>query len=268
MVGEKQQYRPKETMAVAPKQYRNQIVDVPVGQLGSDLRESRWSGKGLIVEVAENGKRRVSWDNSKGGKSSFKWVIRASTEQKPNPFYILSRWAGREPHGLSIWFNGAGKDVEERERWKLLCLSVVGSPATVMQTGASGGLLAQPECASPVGESGCTENLQHLVFRHSFDRNSILGSNRSSGGLVSEDIRSVSFEFVLRLVGLSFPDLFLEFLRARSMGFGVSGKEANSSVSKELLRFPRERVEYTVRSVEICGGFESRSLGTGNSGPG
>ncbi|KAL0003664.1 hypothetical protein SO802_011225 [Lithocarpus litseifolius] len=49
---------------------------------GRDLRESRWFGKGLIVEVAENGKRRVYWDNSKGGKSSFKWVIRAVTEQK------------------------------------------------------------------------------------------------------------------------------------------------------------------------------------------
>ena len=49
---------------------------------GCDLRDSRWIGKGLIVEVAENGKRRVSWDNSKGGKSSFKWVIRAPIEQK------------------------------------------------------------------------------------------------------------------------------------------------------------------------------------------
>nr|POF08467.1 hypothetical protein CFP56_46007 [Quercus suber] len=43
---------------------------------------------------------------------------------KPNPFYILSRWAGRDSHGLSIWFNGARKDVEEQERWKLLSLSV------------------------------------------------------------------------------------------------------------------------------------------------
>ena len=49
---------------------------------GCDLRDSRWIGKGLIVDVAENGKRRVSWDNSKGGKSSFKWVIRAPIEQK------------------------------------------------------------------------------------------------------------------------------------------------------------------------------------------
>ena len=117
-------------MAVALKQYRNQVVDVPVGQPGTtavrggegrersinlginlgeklsvqnktrsplsfslssnktkngkgrDLTESCWSGKGLIVEVAKNGKRRVSWDNSKGGKSSFKWVIWASIEQK------------------------------------------------------------------------------------------------------------------------------------------------------------------------------------------
>ena len=49
---------------------------------GRDLRHSRWIGKGLIVEVAENGKRRVSWDNSKGGRSCFKWVIWAPTEQK------------------------------------------------------------------------------------------------------------------------------------------------------------------------------------------
>ena len=27
---------------------------------GRDVRDSRWTGKGLIVEVAENGKRRVS----------------------------------------------------------------------------------------------------------------------------------------------------------------------------------------------------------------
>ena len=39
---------------------------------GRDLRDIRWTGKGLIVEVAENGKRRVSWDKYKGGKTAFK----------------------------------------------------------------------------------------------------------------------------------------------------------------------------------------------------
>ena len=130
VMGENQQNRTKETTAVSLKQSRNQVVDGPVGQLGTtavrggegrersinlginlgeklpvqnktrfplsfslnsnkaengkgcDLRDSHWIGKGLIVEVAENGKRRVSWNNSKGGISSFKWVIRAPTEQK------------------------------------------------------------------------------------------------------------------------------------------------------------------------------------------
>ena len=48
---------------------------------GRDLRDTCWTGKGLIMEVAENGKRRVSWDKYKGGKTSFKWVSRAVTEK-------------------------------------------------------------------------------------------------------------------------------------------------------------------------------------------
>ena len=70
---------------------------------------------------------------------------------------------------------------------------------------------------------GCIKSLLMMVFRFSSDRNSILGSNMLSGGLIFEGKRSVILEVVLRLVGPSFPDLFLEFLRARSMGFGVSG---------------------------------------------
>ena len=62
-----------------------------------------------------------------------------------------------------------------------------------------------------------------MVFRLSSDWNSILGSNMLSGGLVSEVTRSVTLEFVPRLIGPSFLDLFLEFLRAGSVGFGVSG---------------------------------------------
>ena len=72
-----------------------------------------------------------------------------------------------------------------------------------------------------------------------FDRNSILGFNILLGGLISEGKRSVILEFVPRLVG-PFPDLFLEFLRTGSMGFGVSDQEINSFYSKELLSFPRE----------------------------
>ena len=73
-----------------------------------------------------------------------------------------------------------------------------------------------------------------------FDRNSMLGFNILSDGLISEGKRSVILEFVPRLVGPSFPDFFLEFLRTGSMGFGVSDQETNSFYSKELLSFPRE----------------------------
>ena len=37
-------------------------------------RKSRWLGKGLIVDVNENGKRWVSWDRSKCGEQAGKWV--------------------------------------------------------------------------------------------------------------------------------------------------------------------------------------------------
>ena len=116
----------------------------------------------------------------------------------------------------------------------------VVSPATEGQSDADGFLFAQPWCASPVGVSGCTENIQHMAFRLSPDRNSILGSNRLSGGLFSEGKWSVTLDFVPRLVGPSFPDLFLEFLRTGSLDFGVSGKGANSYSSKDLLSLPRE----------------------------
>ena len=73
-----------------------------------------------------------------------------------------------------------------------------------------------------------------------FDRNSILGFNILSGGLISEGKRSVILEFVPRLVGPFFPNLFLEFLRAGLMGFGVLDQEINSFYSKEFLSLPRE----------------------------
>ena len=43
-----------------------------------DNRKSRWLGRGLIVEVNEFGKRRVSWESVKGGKLAGKWVARES----------------------------------------------------------------------------------------------------------------------------------------------------------------------------------------------
>ena len=43
-----------------------------------DNRKSRWLGRGLIMEVNEFGKRRVSWDGVKGGKQAGKWVERES----------------------------------------------------------------------------------------------------------------------------------------------------------------------------------------------
>ena len=50
----------------------------------------------------------------------------------------------------------------------------------------------------------------------------------------------MSLKFVPRLIEPSFPDHFLEFLRAGSMGFGVSGQEVNPFSSKKLLSLPRE----------------------------
>ena len=61
-----------------------------------------------------------------------------------------------------------------------------------------------------------------------------------SGGLVSIDMRAVTLKFVLRLVGPSFPEHFLEFLRAGSVGFGASSQEANSFSSKDFLSLSGE----------------------------
>ena len=47
----------------------------------SELRNTCWTGKCLIVEVGEKGKRRVSWDYNKGGPKYFKGVPRE--ESKP-----------------------------------------------------------------------------------------------------------------------------------------------------------------------------------------
>uniref|UniRef100_A0A7N2M4C3 Uncharacterized protein n=1 Tax=Quercus lobata TaxID=97700 RepID=A0A7N2M4C3_QUELO len=77
---------------------------------------------------------------------------------------------------------------------------------------------------------GCTEYLQKMI----------LGSKMLSGGMVSEDTRSITLEFVSRLIGPSFPKHFLEFWRVGSVGFGASGQEVNSFSSKELLSLSGE----------------------------
>ena len=79
-----------------------------------------------------------------------------------------------------------------------------------------------------------------MVFRLSSDRNSILGSNLLPSGLVSEGKRTVTLDFVPRLVGLSFPVLFLELVQPEALGLGVLGQEVNSSYSKDLFSLPRE----------------------------
>nr|XP_023895230.1 uncharacterized protein LOC112007156 [Quercus suber] len=104
----------------------------------------------------------------------------------------------------------------------------VVSPVGAAQTEAEGVLSTHRHWVSLVEVSGCTESLLKMGFRFSSNRNSILGFNMLSGGLISEDKRLVILEFVPRLVGPSCPNLFLEFLRAGSKGFEVLGQEVNS----------------------------------------
>ena len=59
-------------------------------------------------------------------------------------------------------------------------------------------------------------------------------------GLVSEGKRTVTLDFVPRLVGLSFPILFLELVQPGALGLGVLGQEVNSSYSMDLFSLPRE----------------------------
>ena len=123
-----------------------------------------------------------------------------------------------------------------------------------MQTKAEGALSIYQHGVLPMEVSGCTETLLKLGFKLSSDRNSILGYNKLSGGLISEGKRLVSLEFVPRLIGPPFSNQFLEFLRAGSMGFGVSGQEVNTFSSKELLNFPRE-VMLVKDAVDFSVGF-------------
>ena len=77
--------------------------------------------------------------------------------------------------------------------------------------------------ASPVRVSGWIESPSVMVFRLSSNRNSILGFNSLLDGLVSEGKRTVTLDFVPRLVGLSFPVLSLELVQPGTLGLGVLG---------------------------------------------
>ena len=80
-------------------------------------------------------------------------------------------------------------------------------------------------CVSPVGVSGCLKSPPLMVFRLTSNRNSILGSNSLSSGLISEDLRTMTLKLVPRSFGPSFLELFLELVRARSLfrGLGSGG---------------------------------------------
>ena len=77
-------------------------------------------------------------------------------------------------------------------------------------------------CASLVGVLGCSKSTLLMVFRRTSDQNSFLGSISLSGGLISEDLRTVTLELVPRSFGPSVPELFLDH-RAGSLGLGVLG---------------------------------------------
>ena len=86
-----------------------------------------------------------------------------------------------------------------------------------------------------------------------------MGSNMVSGGLASIDTRSVTLEFVPRLIEPSFPEHFLEFLRVGSVGFGASGQEANSFSSKDFLSLSGE-VMLVEDAVDFSVGFGETKL--------
>ena len=89
-------------------------------------------------------------------------------------------------------------------------LHVVSSVGAT-QVDPNGVLSTHQCCASSVGVSRCTESPSTMVFRFSSDRNSILDSNMSSGGLIFEGKRTVTLELVPQLVRPPFPDLFWSF---------------------------------------------------------
>ena len=261
---------------------------------GRDLRDTRWNGKGLIVVVAENGKRRVFWDNYKEGKTSFKWVPRAVTEKlsfglgpKQPVTHSVSNLGPLSTSPCSLEAGECSntflgplssklspdeteessrilttelatpevllRDDEDERSLSVSPLHVV-LPVGATQTKAEGVTPINQHWVSPVEVSGRTEIPLKMGFKLSSDRNSVLGHNKLSGGSILEGKRLVTLEFVPRWIGPSFPDQFLEFLRAGLMGFGVSGQEFNTFSTKELLSLPRE-VILVEDAVDFSVGF-------------
>ena len=68
-----------------PLRFNLNSNDINAGK-GREIRNSRWTGEGLVVELKENGRRRVSWDCARGGFRSFKWVARGI--KAPPPEYV------------------------------------------------------------------------------------------------------------------------------------------------------------------------------------
>lgn len=64
-----------------PLKFNSNSNFVEFGKL-HDNRKSRWLGRGLIVDVNEFGKRRVSWDRVKSGKPAVNWVERRSNKDQ------------------------------------------------------------------------------------------------------------------------------------------------------------------------------------------
>ena len=145
------------------------------------------------------------------------------------------------------------RDDEDERSLSVSPLHVV-LPVGATQTKAEGVMPINQRWVSPVEVLGRTDIPLKMGFKLSFDRNSVLGHNKLSGGSISEGKRLVTLEFVPRLIGPSFPDQFLEFLRAGSMGFGVSSQEVNTFSTKELLSLPRE-VMLVEDAVDFSVGF-------------
>ncbi|KAL0010938.1 hypothetical protein SO802_006046, partial [Lithocarpus litseifolius] len=75
-----------------------------------ELRKYFWTGKGLIVEVNGEGKRRAAWNHNKGGFKSFQWVTRSQNEHVVGCDNFKETWAqnkevvGSELNGQQMGF--------------------------------------------------------------------------------------------------------------------------------------------------------------------
>ena len=68
-----------------PLRFNVNSNEINVGK-GREIRNSRWTREGLVVELKENGRRRASWDCARAGFHSFKWVARGV--KAPSPEYV------------------------------------------------------------------------------------------------------------------------------------------------------------------------------------